>query len=170
MKYDVEYHENLLRQYSETAKHINSIRWKWVEELKANTILDYGCGVGWFRAFSPNGATIDTYDIMDVPQTGIRRIKYDLICFWDVLEHMPIEDTSTILDRTNYVAGTMPVYRFNCKLEEWKHYKPGEHLHHLSRGDLDVFMRDVGFKIVKEGYPECPPRQDVLSFIARKVL
>jgi len=77
--YDLSYYYKVLRLNSATAGLINSIRWDWVRNCKAKTILDYGCGPGWFRAFSPNGAVVDTFDIMEVPQTGIQHDKYDLI-------------------------------------------------------------------------------------------
>ncbi len=39
--------------------------------------------------------------------------------------------------------------------ENWRHYKPGEHLHYFSRESLDRLMRKWGLttKIV-EGFPE----------------
>ena len=88
MKYDLEYFDKMLRKNSGTAKRISKIRWKFISRVDPKLVLDYGSGVGWFRAFKPEGITVDTYDIGEYPQTGIQHSYYDIICFWDVLEHI----------------------------------------------------------------------------------
>ena len=167
--YGIEYFENMLRMYAKTAEDIATIRWKFVADVDPDTVLDYGSGVGWFRAHRPIGVHVDSYDIADVPQTGICLEHYDLVCFWDVLEHIPnFEVIHNVLDSTNHVALTVPVLPDGVKIENWKHWKPGEHLHYFSVEMLDAMFREFDFKRIKVSMCECPPRQDVQSFLFKK--
>ena len=171
MNYDLEYRDNLLRIHSKTAEEICKIRWDWVKDCEAKTILDYGCGVGWFRAFSPNGSQVDTYDIMPVIQTGITRDNYDLITFWDVLEHIvKLDDIEFFLKRVKYAAISIPIIPKNVffNLKSWHHYKPGEHIHYFTERSIEQKFRSWGFGLVKKGTPECPPRKDVSNFLFKK--
>ena len=164
--YNLAYYYNVLKLNSSTAELINTIRWHWVKECNAKYVLDYGCGPGWFRAFSPNGAVVDTYDIMKVPQTGITRRKYDLVCFWDVLEHIyDLNVPKKIIENAEHCAVTIPIKGDNIELEQWKHYKPGEHLNYFSLRSILEFMASCGMVLNKMGQPECPPREDIYSFL-----
>lgn len=168
MKYDLDYYENLLRQYSKTAREICEIRWTWVESIHPRTVLDYGCGVGWFRAYRPQGVEVDSYDIGPFPQTGISLKVYDLVCLYDVLEH--IEDFSIlepVLRLANHVVTSLPIK--NGDLAEWRHFKPGEHLHYFTHETLEALFRRYGFELVKQGSPECPPRRDIESFLFKRI-
>ena len=81
MKYDLEYYELTLRLNSATAEQICKVRWDWIEECNPSVVLDYGSGVGWFRAWRPSGIEVYSYDIADCPQTGIKLALYDVVCF-----------------------------------------------------------------------------------------
>jgi len=169
MIYDINFYEKTLRQNSATAEFINFIRWDWVEQCHAKTVLDYGCGAGWFRAFRRNGATVDSFDIMPVPQTGINHNEYDLVCFWDVIEHLPdLAIAEDLIRRSRYTAMTIPIMPDDVELKTWKHYKPGEHLHYFTVDGIHDWMRNLNRKLIKVGQPECPPRTDVWSFLYEK--
>ncbi len=169
MDYDISYFEKMLRINAPTAKEINAIRWAWIEEVGANTILDYGSGIGFFRAFKNNGAKVDTYDIGPYCQTGITLTRYDLITMWDVLEHLENLDIARqVLLMTRFFAGAVPILPPGKRLEDWKHFKPKEHLRWFEDGDLEEFMAEEGFELVKKGAPECPPREDIQSFLYRR--
>lgn len=166
MEYDIEYQENLLRLHGKTAERICGLRWAWVEPVGAKTVLDYGSGPGFFRAYRPAGVEVDTFDIAPAMQTGIRRYQYDLITIWDVIEH--IEDHEflrPVFDMSDHVACTVPVFQNGQPLEEWAHYKPGEHVVNFSFHDVLILMLRFGFELVKAGMPECPPRTDIYSFL-----
>lgn len=168
MKYDLEYFERMLRNNSRTAEEINSIRWKFISSVKPKRVLDYGSGVGWFRAYRPKGVEVDTYDVGEYPQTGANPEfgRYDLVTFWDSLEH--IEDLGEIapfVRGAKYVALSLPIKPKHTKLEDWKHFKPNEHLHYFDRVTLDALFSRLGFYLIKSGSPECPPREDVFSAI-----
>lgn len=169
--YNLSYYELMLRLNSKTAEEINKIRWDFIAGLEPKTILDYGSGVGWFRAFRPQGVDVYTYDIGSYPQTGDQLEEYDIVCFWDVLEHIPNFDVLwEIMKKTNYIAMTIPIIpdRKDFVLERWKHFKPGEHLHYFTESTLDSFFKAYGFIPYKKGNPECPPREDILSVIYKK--
>ena len=167
--YDIDYYEKMLREYSETAKEIARLRWEWIKETAPLTVLDYGAGVGWFRAHRPKGISVDSYDIGPYPQTGIKFKIYDVVCFWDVLEHINnFEDIEPLLALARYVACTVPVKPENVDFADWKHFKPGEHLHYFTTETLSELFKKYGFQLVKTDLPECPPRRDVHSFLFKR--
>ena len=167
MIYDIEYYENMLRMYSQSAEQICKIRWDFVDCITPWHVLDYGSGVGWFRAYRPEGVEVDTFDVGPYPQTGITRDSYDLITLWDVIEHLPTWNPQW--EKTQYVALTVPILPEGQNIVEWKHWKPSEHLKIFTEDILDALFEKYGFEKVKSGYPECPPRVDIGSFLYRKV-
>jgi hypothetical protein len=177
LKYDVNYYYNLLKIQTEHAKEINDIRWQFVSQAKFNNrwpvVVDYGCGVGWFAAFKPAfvfNDNMDTFDIMPVPQTGIRHEKYDLLTMWDVLEHIPdFTELAPILRNTDFVAISLPIKPDDISWNKWKHFKPGEHLHYYSIDLLQALFNLYGFEIFKNSMPECPPRSDIHSILFARV-
>ena len=168
--YDIEYYEKMLRKNSKTAEKISLIRWKFVSLIKPHTVLDYGSGVGWFRAYRPYNVEVDSYDIGKFPQTGILRDNYDLICFWDVFEHLPnlvvIEDT---INLANFVALSIPIKPLSQPISSWVHFKPGEHLNYFTEESLNAIFNNYGFKRLVKASPECPPRKDILSLIYERI-
>ena len=81
MNYDLEYFEKMLRLNSKTGELISNIRWAWIGDTHPKTILDYGSGCGFFRAYRPEGVEVNSYDIGTFPQTGIELKIYDIVCF-----------------------------------------------------------------------------------------
>ena len=170
MKYDLEYYENMLRQYSKTAEEISEIRWNWISDVDPEVVLDYGSGVGWFRAWRPRGVKVYSYDIASYPQTGVELLIYDVVCFWDVLEHtLDFAAIAPVLALAKYVAVTLPLMPMQEKLSDWKHFKPGEHLHYFTAESLDALFSRYGFELRKVGQPECPPRKDITSVFYAKI-
>lgn len=166
--YNLDYFENMLRMYSKSAEEICKIRWEFIGEAKS--VLDYGCGCGWFRAFRPQGVEVDSYDVMPVPQTGIANNSYDVVCLWDVLEHFEnLDEIIPVLLKGKKVALTIPIKPEGVELTTWKHYKPREHFQYFTPESLDLFMKQIGFKLIKSGYLECPPRKDIMSALYEKV-
>ena len=171
MIYDLNYFEILLRNNSGTAEKIAKIRWDFILEVHSKIVLDYGSGVGWFRAFRPKDVIVDSYDIANYPQTGILHDRYDIICFWDVFEHIPdFSEIVKLLENTNYVAISLPI---KTKKEigwlEWKHFKQLEHLHYFDLELLDATLGYFHYKKIKCGQPECPPREDIFSLLYENI-
>jgi hypothetical protein len=186
IKYDVQYHYNLLRIQTEHAKKINEIRWEFVKKhiplingyqrfnkYESVNVLDYGCGVGWFAAFKPGSVydnNMDTFDISPVPQTGIRHDNYVLLTLWDVLEHIPdFTELAPLLKITEFVAITIPIKPDDVEWIAWKHFKPGEHLHYYDLKLLQALFGVYGFKLLEDSTPECPPRLDIHSMIFERI-
>ncbi len=174
--YDFAYYENMLHMNSNSAKHIFEVRWDFVSDINVQTVLDYGCGCNFLSVFRPHGVDIDSFDIGHIdhgvpyPQTGITQDKYDLVCFFDVLEHVdwandPDESLEEAIQMATWVVISIPMKPENQPIETWKHFKPREHLTQFTVESLDAFFAVRGFEKVKSGYPECPPRLDILSVL-----
>lgn len=168
--YNINYYDNMLRNYSATAEFISRIRWDFVSCLRPKLVLDYGSGIGWFRAFAPKDVTCDTFDIMPVFQTGILHDIYDMVTFWDSLEHIQHEKYETLFNRANSIAVTIPIKPNGKPLKEWKHWKPKEHIFLPDEKELTSLFDAYGFELIKKGTPECPPRVDVHSFLFARPL
>lgn len=167
MEYGLEYFEKMLRLNSATAEKICKIRWDWISDANPKKVLDYGSGVGWFRAFRPFGSDVHSFDIGNYPQTGIRLIIYDVVCFFDVLEHIPdFSIVEPVIALAKHIAVTVPMIdKPHGQLHLSKHFKPGEHLHYFTEESLISLFGSYGFKVIKSGQPECPPREEVYSFL-----
>lgn len=176
--YGTVYYEGLLENCAGTAKLIADVRWEFVKETNAKAVLDYGCGCNFMTIFAPDGVDVDSYDIGHIgdspyPQSGINREYYDLVFFNDVLEHVdwanaPDTMIERAICRTEWVAVAVPILPSDVPLVGWKHHKPLEHLTCFTEESLDEFFVARGFVKVKSGYPECPPRQDILSVLYKK--
>lgn len=169
--YDLLYWDTMIKQNSGSAKVISRIRWDFVSIVKPEIVLDYGSGPGWFRAFAPERVAVDTFDVSPWPQTGIRKTNYDLITFWDVLEHIPdLSVIRSLLVSAKAVAVSTPILPKRKDLKTWKHYKDGEHVRIFTKDSLKEFFRQFGFRLIKSGYPEvnCGIREDIFSGLFKK--
>jgi len=171
IEYNLEYFESILTRCSTTAEHIFKIRWDFIKELQSKIVLDYGCGVGWFRAYRPTDIIVDSFDIGNFPQTRIIHDNYDVVCLWDVIEH--ISDFMKLLEEitkmTRYIALTIPIKPNNVAWKDWNHFKIEQHLHQFDLERLNMIFDYFKFKKIKCGQPECPPRIDVFSMIYEKI-
>ncbi len=180
MDYDISYYQNLLRIHTATAKQICDIRWNFIREMCCVDdttgiiklyphVLDFGCGVGWFAAFKPDWVSrCDTFDVMPVPQTGIKP-NYDIVTMWDVLEHIAdFTQLEKILLITKYVAMSIPMKPDNVAWLDWKHFKPGEHLHYYTEDLLCALFAKYDFSMQTKDTPEYELRKDVVSFVFKK--
>ena len=177
--YNAAYFVKEQRKNAGTAKQINDIRWSLIRQYcpKATSILDYGCGCGYLTAFAPIGTSVDSFDIgiyynIPYPQTGIQRERYDVICLFDVMEHVDWDNSPDIqmknmIKASDFVFITVPIFTGD-DITKWKHYRPGEHLYYFTEESLIMLLNSYGFSLVYKGYEECPPRIDIITFIFRK--
>jgi hypothetical protein len=176
IEYNSDYYYNLLKIHSSTAKMICESRWKFIKDnISKNdnlvNALDYGCGIGFMKAFAPDWITeVDTYDIMPIIQTGIRANVYSIVMLYDVLEHIPdFTELLPVLNKTKYVVVTVPIKPPLLAWDKYKHFKPGEHLHYFSHDLLEHIFKVMGFRLVRKGKPECPPREHVWTFLFKRI-
>jgi 2-polyprenyl-3-methyl-5-hydroxy-6-metoxy-1,4-benzoquinol methylase len=82
------------------------------------------------------------------------RGSFDLVTFWDVLEHVPdpldaLRSARALLaPGGRLVVETQDVGSLVARVlgSRWHHYKHGEHLHHFHRGTLRRALRASGFE------------------------
>ena len=163
MCYDAQY----AHQYDfRPVREMSELRWDFLQSrlrlAAGSRILDVGYGNGAFlkraRAAGMSIFGIDLHnEDFGIPVVGFDTPQdYDLVCFFDSLEHFP--DFAPILRlRTRHVIVSIPNTPgfILTAPRKWRHFKPGEHLHYFSRASLDGLMRGWGFpRRLAEGYPE----------------
>ena len=158
---------------------------KTINRLPQN-ILDVGYGNGDFirHCLKSNiqmyGTDISNYPIPDnskfIPFNEIFNIKFDVITFYDSLEHFWNIDFILNL-QTNYVVISLPwCHNFSDEwFENWKHRKPDEHIWHFNDETLTNFMKQMNFKLVSFSNIEDIVRKpaddnnNILTAIYRKI-
>jgi hypothetical protein len=115
----------------------------FMQNCNRATVLDVGYGNGAFlKAIGQNGLV--TYGVeIHGADYGISEVRYeddriyDLITFFDTLEHFPhFGDLKKLRTRRIIVSYPHRPSWFPSSLD-WKHYRPGEHLHYFSLKSLD---------------------------------
>ncbi len=179
--YGTHYFEHMLEMYAGSGMEINRRRWDFIGDViqDESIVLDYGSGCGMFGLFKPDRVRYDSYDIGHIgdakyPQTGTRHDWYTIVCFWDVLEHVdwesdPDDDILAVMQRTDFVAATLPIHPDGRSSEGCKHWKPDDHLTYFTEESFIAFMKEQQFELMIAGEPECPPRTDIVSFLFRNL-
>jgi hypothetical protein len=127
-----------------------------------NSIVDVGYGNGDFLKVASKCITkCFGNDISDYPTPpGIEKISwekllnnnYDVITFFDSLEHIP--DINFIKDlKCNYIFITLPwCHNYNDEwFLNWKHRRPDEHLWHFNEESLINFFNEMGYDCINSG-------------------
>lgn len=120
-------------------------------------ILDFGFGSGDFlRVIRKLGWNIFGHDIHNVDlgiqnlsETEILDKQWDCITFFDSLEHLEnFNFIRKLQQKSNYFIISVPSTPKNFPdiKFDWKHFKPGEHLHYFSEKSLGYLFSD--FNIV----------------------
>jgi len=163
----VSYDAAYVGQYdSRPVREMSELRWRFIQSAlnlpRGSRILDVGYGNGVFLK-NARDLGMDIFGIEVHSQDyGIPRVafdttlSFDLISFFDSLEHFATFDAIMNLSAKNVVV-SIP-NRPACLASTpnlWRHYKPGEHLHYFSSASLDHLMRNWGFdQKIAEGFPE----------------
>jgi hypothetical protein len=123
-----------------------------------SSILDVGYGNGNFlKVCSKKHLNCFGHDISNYPLPegvefvdNITHKHYDVICFFDVLEHF--EDITIVKNLDcDYIYISVPnCYNSNDDewFENWKHRKPNEHLWHFNLDSLNNFFNEMGYKAI----------------------
>jgi SAM-dependent methyltransferase len=128
-----------------------------------NSILDVGYGSGSFLKVAAKiidnccGNDISNYSIPP-GCTFVENIlddHYDVITFFDSLEHFPTIDWVEQLNCNHVVISLPNCHYFDDQwFEQWKHRKPDEHLWHFNESALLKFMSRMGYKPLYVGNVE----------------
>jgi hypothetical protein len=139
------------------------------------TAFDYGCGM---RPFHLNLKTKESdclgmWDKYIEPHTKFDReayMKSITLLLFDVLEHMHDPHAFLMTIPQKRLIMTIPVFpaaTINTleELEGWKHTRPGEHFIYATEAGIIDIVTESGWNIEYKGYPECPPREDILTLV-----
>lgn len=188
IEYNYEY-SNKYNNYGEKANYLSYLR---LGVLLGNTnkipnsILDVGYGNGAFLNAAKNIIPkCSGFDISGFPlphdivvENSIYEKHFDVICFFDSLEHF---DDINIIDKLKceYVFISVP-WCHNLSDEwflNWYHRRPNEHLWHFNDISLVNFFKENGFECVyKSNFEDtirknstCNGYPNILSAVFKKI-
>lgn len=124
-------------------------------------VLDFGYGNGAFlKEMKKLGYPIYGLDVhgVDYGVTDWKRGLHPrpvIVTAFDSLEHVPEFDGFFGLNADIYLISTpyRPAW-FGRDARQWRHFKPGEHLHYFSLSSLSRLFGDRGYEMVAWGFPE----------------
>lgn len=160
MKYDSSYIDNRYKKYPHLCVNMSYLRLGYIIGSIGyipNSILDVGYGSGEFiqtcKTIIPHCYGNDVTGLP--PPAGVEFVKnifentYDVITFFDVLEHFEQIDIIQQL-KCKYICISVPwCHYFNDEwFLNWKHRRPDEHLHHFDSSSLINFFEFCGFKLI----------------------
>ncbi len=158
-------------------------------------VLDVGCAAGYFLAVmreegwrvsgvEPSESILDAAEALLGPgvvepgtleNAPLEPASFDLITFWDVLEHLP--DPLAALRRARELlapGGRVLVETQNVRSRlarvlgpRWQHYKHAEHLHHFHPGTLARALAESGLELMRMG-PRGGGKYVSASFVAER--
>lgn len=157
--YDYDYVNSSYNQYGEKGSQMAGLRLGYLVSKLGywpKSILDVGYGNGDFLKICKN--KIDSYgnDISGYPvPEGVTFVEniferhYDVICFFDVLEHFEKIDFVQNL-KCDYIFLSLPwCHNFSDEwFSNWKHRRPDEHLWHFDQKSIENFFNEMGYEMI----------------------
>ena len=157
--YDTKYVNERYNQYGEKGPQMAGIRLGYLVGTLGywpQSILDIGYGNGDFLkvckgVIESYGNDVSGYPVPEgVTYTdNIFDKHYDVISFFDVLEHF--EEINFVKDLDcNYVYISLPwCHNFSEEwFMNWKHRRPDEHLWHFNEKSIENFFNEMGYDMV----------------------
>lgn len=171
-----EYSAEYARQYLDLPiDEMARLRMRVIHQLglePGGRILDVGFGAGAFlkHAVDSGGWQAFGFDIHGASKAmlpdgaewaeGWKAMKWDVACFFDVLEHLPDLDWLEKFDaKTVLISLPNSPLRTGAGFAGWKHRKPDEHLWHFDLPALVFTMAELGWRLIYFGNPEDEIRQ-----------
>jgi hypothetical protein len=185
-EYNVDYIKERYDVYKDLSVKMSFLRLGYLlgsTKLKINKIIDVGYGNGDFlnaaKECIPNcfGAEVNDYQIPDscIKVNDIYNDEYDVVCFFDVLEHFEdIYDIKNLKTKLIYISLPECHYFNDEWFLNWKHRRPDEHLWHFNLESLSNFMKEIGYEYVTHSNVEDTIRKpnssysNILSAIFKK--
>jgi len=185
--YDKNYVNTSYNTYGDKVKTLSGLRLGYlIGSIKKipNSILDVGYGNGDFlnlaKSYIPNcyGNDISGYPVPE----GITFVDsifnsfYDVICFFDVLEHFDdIYDVRKLNCEYVFISVPWCHYFSDEWFLNWKHLRPDEHLWHFNDTSLATFFNECGYSLVNKSNIEDSVRcnnqsyQNILTCVFKKI-
>jgi hypothetical protein len=172
-EYNIDYVSERYNTYGEKGLQMAYLRVGYLlgsikEEL--NSVLDVGYGNGDFlKVCSEKIKNCFGNDISNYPLPhgcvfvdDIFKDEYDLVCFFDSLEHFEEIDFVSKL-KTKYVCVSLPWCHNKSDewFENWKHRREDEHLWHFNDNSLVNFMVEMGYELVNVSNVEDTIRKSI---------
>lgn len=182
--YDTDYFESAeYKDYkSETVainKNFNRLLLKLKKHLhntKQKKLLEVGAAYGFFIniakshfnlaigmeiASEPSRYARENYNIdvrnLDIIEWDFDNIKFDLVCMWDVIEHLHspnkyLQKLSVNMKKNSIIALTTPdigslVAR--VRKQNWRQIHPPTHVHYFNKKSIETILNNNGFKIIE---------------------
>lgn len=169
--YNAEYF-NKLKSYENTdiGKELIECRKNMLKKYADlhSVILDFGSGTGIFSK-SLKEYNIHNFDIMnDKIKNNLG--NYDIICFWDSMEH--IENINAVINQIKNNAVllvSIPIIKNINNIYIWKHYRIDEHIHYFTFNGFIDFMYSNNYIMIEYNKNEIiAGREDIYTFALRK--
>ena len=181
--YDKEYNKTYdTEEYKNGSNRLCAIRWELITSVVDNPkkVLDFGFGNGAFLDHIADKTKAFGYDVASGYESDKwKRVEkvgasYDVVCFWDSLEHC--KNISFVKHlKAKHIAISLPwlwcetVEQFN----HFKHRKPDEHIHHFDVNSLINFFEGCGYELKKVSFAEdevrnAGNRKNILSAMFKK--
>jgi len=161
------YGEEYLNSYKKIKEKcilLSEIRMNFLNQHAPNleSLLDFGSGTGEFLEYASKSVErVFSYDIIPKNFTFAHTLKdleevrgeqFDVVCFFDCLEHILDPKPVIKLLNTKYIYISLPWCHYTEMGEEWfmnwKHRKPDEHIHHFNDVSLQAYMTSVGYDLI----------------------
>lgn len=141
-------------------------------------VLDFGAGCGTFvaaarswgydaKGFDINPRTIEALRGVDCYADDVS--AFDVLTFWDSLEHLPeAGELLRKIRRGAVVLVAIPVIEDLTRIRDSKHYKPGEHLMYFTTLGFTDWMAAYGFRILETSDHEIHAGRESIGAFAFK--
>lgn len=165
-KYREDYSNSKIPNYN-AAMRLAERRYDFIKDLDFNTVLDIGCGYGHFLhlmhkkekacwGFEPDKKAeeyvSDKFNIVviDAYFKPLKKVKYDMITMFHVLEHMS-DPMKTLIDIKKSLRGYLYIEVPNLKkpVGNLNNYFQDVHLYSFTPTTLNACMSKLGFELVK---------------------
>ena len=95
------------------------------------------------------------YDLAgkSIDESELYSTRWDVVVMSDVLEHYSDIDMFWTL-QFKYAMISFPETPKDYPLEDWKHYKPNEHIYCLNRESFEKWVKANGCEVIASGCPE----------------
>lgn len=134
-------------------QQIIASRWRTVQNYcKSGTLLDFGCGAGAFHRAAPPSFVATGWDVN--PHSAFYKPfpcgPYDILTLWDVIEHLsaPMAIVGNYGPQFVFISTPDTDNTDLAHFREWKHFKPGEHIHYYNSLTLAMSLAAAGYALL----------------------